>query len=63
MNMNTEQSKIKYIAKQNCKQCHGRGVVIRTWPSGQGRKKQFAEKYRCSCVKSIGRCVNGDKRF
>ena len=60
--MKIEKPKIKYVARQNCKQCHSRGVVIRTWPSGKGRKKQFAKKYKCGCVKSIGRYVNGDKR-
>jgi hypothetical protein len=47
----TAESKVKFVAKGNCKQCRGRGVIIRTLP--RGRKKQVAGKFRCGCVKEV----------
>lgn len=44
--------KVKYVANGNCRQCYGRGVIIRTLP--RGRKRQVAVKTRCWCVKMVG---------
>ncbi len=44
-------SEIKYVAKKNCKNCYGRGEVIRTLP--KGRKRQVVENVRCGCVTEV----------
>jgi hypothetical protein len=51
METETVKTEIKYFAKNNCKQCYGRGVIIRTLP--RGRKLQVAQKSRCKCVKMV----------
>ena len=42
-------TEIRYFAKKSCKQCYGRGSIIRTLP--RGRKRQVAQKFRCPCVR------------
>ena len=44
-------TEIRYFAKKSCKQCYGRGSIIRTLP--RGRKRQVAQKFRCPCVKEV----------
>jgi hypothetical protein len=44
-------TEIRYFAKKSCKQCYGRGTIIRTLP--RGRKRQVAQKFRCPCVREV----------
>ncbi len=51
--MKIEKPKIKYVARQNCKQCHSRGVVIRTWPSGKGRKNSLPKSISVAVLRVL----------
>jgi hypothetical protein len=48
-----EEAPIKFLAKQNCKTCFGRGFVTRTYPSGKGNKGMHKNKTLCHCVTEI----------
>ncbi len=44
---------VHFKAKQNCKDCYGRGFITRTRPTGQGRKKMHSQKTLCHCATEI----------
>jgi hypothetical protein len=46
----------KFIAKKNCKGCHGRGFIARTTPLGKdehGKKLMSKHKTLCYCAAEI----------
>lgn len=44
--MQTKKAKVRYVVRGNCKQCYGRGTVLRTLPKP-------ARRVLCGCVKVV----------